>query len=882
FLSQLTGEKSNRPFEPDICGVSVDPASGEVFVADPAKKIFVFSSAGVLTGKIQKKLGEGACNIAFNDTNHRIYVANPGSEEGKSIPQKAAAFIYTLVAGAYELDQEHIIDGSNTPEKTFLAGTLEEPEGGGALHVAVAPKSGGVNSEHVYVSVGEHGVVDEFGPEGEYLKQLPLPVHSAPGPVAVGPAGEVYVANEFANQTAVDEFNPAGELLASNNGAGASGFTAVSGLALDAAGDLYVSDVAKRVVDEFDPAGGFIGKLTGSNTPAGNFAEPVGVAVNQQNGDVYVVDATVAENAGVPRPGVVDVFGPAAVGSGPFLENEGVADVTATTAKLQAQIDPSGVSTTYHFEYGPQGGALTETSETSLGAGQTVQQATAALTGLLANTTYQFRAVVTASGHPTEIGALRTFTTATEGSGVTLPDGRAWELVSPINKFGALIKGIGASGVAQASADGSRIAYSATGPLEQGVEANAGEAPALSTRGSSQWSTREIMPPDYPQTGPNVTGSKGLENRVFSNDLTLSIVDPFKEEPLLSPLASERAPYLRNLNDVACRITETTCYTPLVSGNGELNDVTSGEKFGGPSTGQSGTFGEVIAVGGSPDLQHVLIESNVPLKAGVEGPGLYEWNAASPPADRLQLVSVLPSGEPVGATEKPNLGAYRSGRRNVRHAVSKDGSLVVFSTQVPSRLYVRDMAIGKTVRVDAVKEGEPVVGRGPTFQTASADGSTIFFSDEQKLTEHSTAAEKAPELYACHVHVAEGQLTCPIEDLTEHVKGVGETARQQALVLEASESGSDVYYVADGVLSSNQNENGEEATPGRCGEVPPPGATCNLYSQHFNGAGWDEPTFIAKLAADDGPTWGARASGTERLVNGITVLLQNLTSRVSP
>ena len=33
-------------------------------------------------------------------------------------------------------------------------------------------------------------------------------------------------------------------------------------------------------------------------------------------------------------------------------ESESVTEVTATSAKLRAQVDPGGAETTYHFEYG--------------------------------------------------------------------------------------------------------------------------------------------------------------------------------------------------------------------------------------------------------------------------------------------------------------------------------------------------------------------------------------------------------------------------------------------------------------------------------------------------------------------------------------------------
>ena len=138
----------------------------------------------------------------------------------------------------------------------MVPGSFGEPEAGGPLHVAVAQKSAQVNSQDIYVAVGAQGVVDEFNVAGEYLKQLAIPLHSTPLATTTGPSGEVYVAVELTNETgwAVEEYNPAGELIAQNDGSAAGGFGAISGVAVDAAGRLYVSDSAKLVVDEFDPS----------------------------------------------------------------------------------------------------------------------------------------------------------------------------------------------------------------------------------------------------------------------------------------------------------------------------------------------------------------------------------------------------------------------------------------------------------------------------------------------------------------------------------------------------------------------------------------------------------------------------------------------------
>ncbi|HEX3433889.1 MAG TPA: NHL repeat-containing protein [Solirubrobacteraceae bacterium] len=880
FSSQITGEKATKPFA-FLCGLNISPGTGELFAAD-AGKIDVFDSTNAFLRKLGKRgESEAACSTAVNDTTQTLYVANPGEGEPERPSQKEAVFVYALVAGKYE--PQKTLDGSNTPAKTFegelFAGVVEA---GSPLHVAVAQKSAQANSEDIYVAVGGfQGVVDQFSSAGEYLKQIVVSSGEPQG-MAVGPSGELYVVILEGERYAVNEYNPAGELIAHNDGSGAGGFGAVSGVAVDAAGNLYVSDSARERVDQFDSSGGFQGAITGGDTPQTRLNEPGAVAVNRQSGAVYVADRTV-EGASV-----IDIFGSATVGAGPFLEGEGVTGVTATSATLQASIDPSGVATTFHFEYGPQGGPYSSTPETKVGSGTTIQQASLEVSGLLANTTYEFRAVVTASGHAAEVGELRSFTTHTEGTGVKLPDSRGWELVSPVNKHGALIEGIGATqkagGVVQASADGSRITYTASAPLEENVEANQGHAPALSVRGSGGWATREIKPPGTQPTSTNAFSRRGLENRIFSADLTSSIVDPFGLEPALSPQASERAPYRRDLNDVACRITEAKCYTPLVTAKDGFADVSGNDPFGGQSTGPLAGVGAVVGVGAAPDLNHVIVQSEVSL-LGPESHGVYEWSTARPASERLQLVSLLPGNLPVPPQFKSSFGDVRRSVQNARHAISDDGSLVVWSTEpsgsLPGHLYLRDTALGQTLQLAKLKEGEEIgTGEGARFQTASADGRTIFFSDENKLTAGSTAVLGKPDLYACHVQVAEGHLACEPEDLTATEKNAGESAALQHLVIEASKSGTDVYFVANGVLSSNSNAHGEEATPGNCGENPPSGATCNLYVEHYSGSAWEEPVFIAALSADDGPDWGVGSSGKSRV--HATFVLEDLTARVSP
>ena len=83
-------------------------------------------------------------------------------------------------------------------------------------------------------------------------------------------------------------------------------------------------------------------------------------------------------------------------------------------------------------------------------------------------------------------------------------------------------------------------------------------------------------------------------------------------------------------------------------------------------------------------------------------------------------------------------------------------------------------------------------------------------------------------------------------------------------MLGASEDGSSVFVVAQGVLAENKNAAGETAQSGQD----------NLYELHHEGTQWTT-TFIALLSGEDSPDWDA----------GANVSVENTafqTARVSP
>ena len=127
-----------------------------------------------------------------------------------------------------------------------------------------------------------------------------------------------------------------------------------------------------------------------------------------------------------------------------------------------------------------------------------------------------------------------------------------------------------------------------------------------------------------------------------------------------------------------------------------------------------------------------------------------------------------------------------------------------------------------------------------------------------------------PDLYVAELsggRSPESPLSYTLTDLTP--EGInGESADVQVHgsaeddgsgVLGASEDGSYVYFVANGVLSKSKNAEEEEATRGHClpnPEEAPPGATCNLYMRHYNGSEWTPTKLVAVLSNEDAPDWG--------------------------
>ncbi len=855
----------------DARGAAVDndvlsPSHGDVYVFDlGSNRVEKFDAAGNFLLAFGHEVNATThANVCLAD--EACTEGTRGPEPGEFLPEEGEDIAVGPTGTVFVADQSRVQEFS--PAGAY-EGQIALP-GVGAISALAVDSTG-----DVYVK-GEVSGVRKFD-SGGVEQGEPRDATGSPRTVAVGLSDELFIEDGLEATRHILEFDAAGSEVESFD---AGGESINSGIAWgDSIGELYVlarsavrlvappaagphlalagSDTASKLQPTTATLNALLnpeGKETayhfeygttngyGASTPPGTLEagfedQPVSAELSGLLPRTTYHFRVVASNSAGTFIGPDETF----VTLPPALiDSESVSQVTSNGATLTTQINPLGRDTTYRFEYGsttaygtsvpvPNGDAGSGTVDTALSA---------PVEGLKPDTTYHYR-VVAVNSLGTVEGADHVFKTQTVQAPGLL-DGRAWEMVSPPNKHGATLEPIssGHGGLIQAAQSGGAITYLATGPVDREPAGNRsfGFTQVLSTRGSDGWASRDITTATEEPVSSSLLG--GGEYRLFSSDLSAGLLESGSQTSL-SSAATEATPYTREANGE---------YTPLVT----AANVPAGTKFGS----------NVVFSGASSDLSHVVLESRLALTPRSVDSGhanLYEWSGGE-----LRLASVLPNGKP--AAEEGDESVLGEGV-NVRRAVSDDGSRIVWNSHstvtFASHLYVRDVRLGGTVQIDAVEAGAsggPT--NGPIFQTASDDGSKVFFLDDAKLTADATAKFQQPDLYMCEVGEAAGRPTCTLKDLT--VDGNrGERADVQGTVIEASRDGRYVYFAANGVLAAG-------AAPGNCvGGNNHGGAMCNLYvADTVTGI----TRLIARLSPEDFSDW-------QTLSRGLAIAL---TSRVSP
>jgi hypothetical protein len=781
----------------------LDHTAGSLFKFDTEGHAVSFGGAApYISGNAITGLSPFFCNgcsqVAVDPVSHDIYVTTEGS----------------LLAFHSDGEPSEFTAGPG-------AGNNAIPYGPGTELLGVAVDANG----NIYASDYNSGV-DIYGHSGELITEFSV---TSAGNIAVDGNGNVYV-NRWADT--VLRFSPSESSVTS-----ATIYTAdpepldprVSWtVAVDpATNDVYVAELSESQpqIAWYNEDGVLLATFAGVGEE-GEVESSEGVAIFSQEEAVFV--------SNLPSSGLsqVEIFWDPVLPGPPRVEGVAALDITADSATLRARINPSRAETTYYFEYCsasacasvPAGGA-------SVGDGHKFVVVSQNLTGLQANTTYHYR-VFAENEHGDNLAAEgdHVFTTQPSGVGFELSDSRAWELVTPIDKQGAVPDGAQVAHV-QAAANGEGITYPTLGPVEEFPDGSrAFEASSvLSRRMADGWRSKDLTPPNERVVA--IPLGAGGEYKLFSSDLSSALLDPRTDTPHSSE-ASEKTPYLREN-------TEPGVYTPLV----HAGNVPAGTKFGS----------RVDFAGGSADLSHIVLSSEAPLVAGAPpapARSLYLWVGGD-----LHPLSVLPAAEGGEMVATDLLG---SGHMSLRHAVSDDGSRVFWSTGEAGKttanditgLYLRDSVNEVTIRIDAQSGVNGANEPRPTFQGASADGTVVFFSDPQQLTEN--ASPSGSDLYRCEIPAGSPITGCSsLVDITAPMAGSGESSEVLGVASGVADDGSAIYFVVRGVLDDEANGAGATAASG----AP------NLYL-------WQEGQgvrFIATLAEEDQNAWGGEQEAASEL-----------------
>lgn len=841
-------------------------------VDTPAGSFSPFGIGGIAADN-STSLGDWAAgDVYVSDRNNKVVEVFKPSAAGKEEyvtqiegPESGVAFGEpSLVAVDQSNGDVVVVDNRNVVDifeptvlgKYALAGQLTGTPAGPFKNINTEQfgKSLAVDSSgDIYVAENEPAVVYQFSATGEYLGRLTgtpaRPFHRVGG-LAVDPEiHELYVGdelNEAAEEPGAVDIFSANLVVPDVTTVPASSVKATSATA----GGTVNPDNAGEATCQFVwGATTEFGNTAPCPAPIANGASPVPVqaALTGLSPDTtyyYRLQASDANGSNPGEPFQDQEFHT----SGPGIHQQWSANVASSSVTLSAKIDPNGSPTTYYFQYGTSNGYG---SQAPAAPGAAIGSASGDLTvsqhaqGLLASTTYHYRVVALSElpgGETVEFaGADQTFMTQPAAGGFELPDGRAWEMVSPPDKHGAMLETpMTEQGTAmEASVNGDAVTYTANGPTE-GASQPGTRSPEptqlFSMRGAGGWATKSITTP-YSEIG-EVFAATRSEYQLFSPDLSVATVRPWGETKLSSE-ATEPTPYLRH--NYVCETSPSTCYLPLLT----TADVEP------PGFKWAGSDKNVETITATPDLSHVILKSSneqlLPGGGSEQLGGTYEWSNG-----KLQSVTILPDGTPA-----PQGGGVGAGSEaNTRHALSDNGSRVVFESffgNSESHLYMRDMAKQKTVQLDVVQPGAKGGEAHPVFQIASNDGSRVFFVDSSQLTTDSTSVTSngsTEDLYEFDVET--GKLT----DISVPLNH-GEHANVQGLVQGASEDGSYVYFAANGVLAPG-------ATPAHCST---PGATCNLYMRHGG-----VTMFIAALSSQD-QRWSEELFSSK---------LRDVTARVSP
>ncbi len=452
------------------------------------------------------------------------------------------------------------------------------------------------------------------------------------------------------------------------------------------------------------------------------------------------------------------LWAPSASAAPPKVTSTSFSAVATTSATLKAEVNPEGNTAQARFEYGPADCATiicAKTQNVAVGSGASpVEVPPVTVESLTPGTTYHFRVVVPSTGGTTT-GPDTTFTTFAQAQAfgpcandafrtappqpsATLPDCRAYEQASPVDKNG--LDARARVFYARAAIDGGAIGFTPAGGIP-GAEGAQDIPTYLASRVGGNWSTQGLLP------------SASLGEEAFILGWTPDFSESFAAASKFNGVGG---------NTLVARASAAGAPSTIVAyGEG---------------------LGDVRYASASADGSKVLFESKSKL-TGVPGalegkPNLYLWDRDT---NKIGLAGVLnseappPAGTFAGPYDWAVSGSTETGGPKAKyyaqdeHVVSANGSKIWFTAAKTGQIYLRQNPLQSQSKLN--EKGECVIeaskactvnisasrktnGKGPNgtdpagaqpaaLMEATPDGSAAFFTSSEKLTND---ANTGPEL----------------------------------------------------------------------------------------------------------------------------------------
>jgi sugar lactone lactonase YvrE len=863
---------------------SAGPSAGDVYVGDAGDNVVTkFTAAGGLVeswGVKGQLSGESATSPPGG-------VAGPfGALAGVAVDAGGDLWVYDQSSSMFEFSQVGVF-------------TTDWSSGRGVIPGGIGVDSSG----SLYVGTGEPGV-GKFSAFGTLIGNLENQL--APTGIAVdGSTNDLYVdgGSSVAHYSASCE--PALGFCSPIDSFGAGVLSAGGGLGLDSSNEaVYVSDAGTDRVDVFT-AGVLTGrssKRTASAAVLNGTVDPQGQQLSEcrfeyvtkaafeasgytdlgSGGEAPCVPAaasipadsgehSVSAEVGGLKGGETYEFRLTAgsVKAGTLYGNSEILttatppevlpgsavalNVSASSVDLEAEIDPRDGDTTYRFEYGESTvySASVPIPAAGIGEGERPVRVAQHVTGLSPGITYHWR-VVASNPAGTSVGADHTFVYDESGPG--LPDGRAYEMVTPAQKNGTLIGNYGLAFPPQVAADGSRVILGAVqcfgGARSCTVTRQSIGTLYAFTRGGGGWSATALAPPatevetsTYDGASAETGGAlfsgptpPGGEDDFYARQPGGSFVD-------LGPLSPPSAG--ADLTDVqSVKAATNAGFSHVVFDSEPVWPFTVSE----PQRGSS--LLEYNLAGGGAAREPELVGVSGGLGSSEEISACSTVLAASPPDESLSAdgrtvyFTAGACGSGTGAVDGEHpvpvqelyarVDGGEPGARTV--AISEPGAPQIAPEEpgaCTSALCLRE-ACASVACVENTSPSDEGDWRAAEFEGTSNDGSKVLFTSAQQLTD--TATEDATEAgcrdfaageNGCNLYLYDFDLPAGHRLIDVSAAEGGATVpggpRVQG-VLALSGDGSHAYFVAKGVLSTQ----------------PRPGCTAEFNRAGVTGAAGEE------------------------------------------